>query len=81
MDYAEIVKALDEYNAKSTEEIQKEMMEIYITWKHQGLHILAKKANISRQSCYQMVKRCVQYRPSFETYVRIKAIGKNVYYG
>lgn len=80
MEYTEIVKAIDEYNAKPTEEIQREMQEIYITWKHQGLHILAKQAGISKAMCYQMVKRCVKYRPSFESYVRIKAVGKNVYY-
>ena len=80
MNYTEIIKAIDEYSAISTEDIQKEMIEILETWKYQGLNVLANAAGISRQTLYQMKKRCATYRPSFELYVRMKAIGKNIYY-
>lgn len=80
MDYKAIVSAIDEYNACSTEEIQREMIDILDTWKFQGMCTLSELTGISKATLYQMRKRCVKYRPSFEFYVRIKSVGKNIYY-
>lgn len=79
MNYEVILQAIDAYEAKNIEEIRKEMMEIIDSWKDFNLALLAKKANVKPATLYQIKKRCVKYRPSFETYVRIKAIGKNIY--
>lgn len=74
-----VLKAINEFDNKSQEEIQKEMMGIIKTWKHFSIKTLANKANVTPATIYQITKRCVKYRPSFETYIKIKAVGKNIY--
>ena len=79
MDYDVIIKAIDDYEAKTQEEIREELIDIIESWKNFNLRYLAQRANIKPATLYQIQKRCVKYRTSFTTYIRLKAVGKNVY--
>ena len=79
MDAKEIVYEINKYNSKSTEEIRTELTEIIISWKYCGLHKVADKIGVSRQTLYQIVKsiNTTNYRPSFEVYIKLKSLGIN----
>ena len=79
MDYDVIIKAIEEFEAKSPDEIRDELIEIIESWKDFNLKYLAQQANIKPATLYQIQKRGVRYRTSFTTYIRLKAVGKNVY--
>ena len=79
MDAKKIVDEINKYNSKSTEEIRTELAEIILSWKYCGLHKIADKIGVSRPTLYQIVKsmNTTNYRPSFEVYIKLKALGIN----
>ena len=79
MDYKEIVEIIDEYYAKTTDEIRKELQTIARTYLfHSGdLQAFCDKLHVSKHTVYMITKNNHTYRPSFEVYVRIKSIGQN----
>ena len=77
MNYEEIVKAMDDYYAKSTDEIRKELQPIAHTYSFNGLQEFCDKLRISKHTLYMLNKKHHTYRPSFEVYVRMKYLGPN----
>ena len=79
MDYKEIVEIMDEYYAKTTDEIRKELQIIARTYLfHSGdLQSFCDKLHVSKHTVYMITKSSHTYRPSFEVYVRMKSIGQN----
>lgn len=76
MDYTMINKAIEEYNAKPTKEIRKELQAITKTYRYSSVTEFCNKANITRSTYYDL-NRNRKARPSFETYVKIKMVGSN----
>ena len=70
---------MDEYYAKTTDEIRKELQIIARTYLfHSGdLQAFCDKLHVSKHTVYMITKNNHTYRPSFEVYARIKSIGQN----
>lgn len=74
MDCVLINEAIQEYNSKSTKEIREEIQAITKTYKYRNITEFCNKANITRQTYYELNKNRTA-RPKFEVYVKVKMIG------
>lgn len=75
--------ALKEYSERSTEDICREIQEITKTYKYDSekLNWFCEKVGISVHTYYMLNKQNKEtcpYRPSFEVYVRVMNVGKNL---
>lgn len=74
MDYALVNEAIQEYNSKSTTEIREEIQAITKTYKYGDITTFCNKANITRQTYYELNKNRTA-RPKFEVYMKVKMVG------
>ncbi len=77
MFYQEIINEIERFEYKSTEEIKQEIRSVFETWKHDNSREFFSRVNIPRNRFYMITKRN-NYRPSFETYIRIINVGNNL---
>ncbi len=75
-DYKVAMQFLEEYKSTATETLKENIREVFSTWKGK---YLAEKAGIDVETLYGYTKNN-KNRPSYESYIKIMAIGKNPYY-